>query len=400
MEEDKMSLRMTTKVAAKVATIIATLSAAALAILSPTAALADGVSSTSVQFSVGYTLSSAMSSDGKTIAWADSAGGVVLLDVATNTATTVSDAGAFFSKEAGGLVFSPDGQTLYVANFVSQAGNIVVISVPQAATTGVLDSPAFDGVWTIGISPDGNTLYAAGNGNTSGITVYDLLTDSAILVPSVQDPYTLAVSPDGLLVYNFDYDGNLDVMDTQSNVIIHSWSAPVGAYYNACFNSDMTKMYAPESDGTLYEVSLTDGSLLRSLDLGIADSNTYGCAVAPDDKTVFLTDYNVGTQDAGGDPVTAPGAIHAVDLATFERGASYSFEAVAHTVTMNFFNSCSAYVGGYRGNAQVFDDPSSCHPSLPNTGVDPIASAVFGGIAASSIGVGVAIVLVNRRRAH
>jgi LPXTG-motif cell wall-anchored protein len=162
----------------------------------------------------------------------------------------------------------------------------------------------------------------------------------------------------------------------------------------------MTKMYAPETDGTLYEVSLLDGSLLRSLDLGVADSNTYNCAVAPDDKTVFLTDYNEGTQDAGGDPVTAPGAIHAVDLATFELGTSYSFDAVAHTVTMNFFNSCSAYVGGYRGNAQVFDDPSSCNPSLPNTGVDTGADAAIGGLAASAIAFGAVIVLVYRRRAY
>ena len=379
--------------------VVAALVATVLAVVAPTAAFADGPTSTSVGFSLTYTLTSAMSPDGSTIAWTDATGGVVLLDVETNTATTVTDAGAYFSNEANGLVFSPDGQTLYVANFVSQAGNVVVISVPQAATTGVLTSPAFDGVWTMAISPDGNTLYAAGNGNTSGIAVYDLLTDTAVLVPSVQDPYALFVSPDGSKVYNFDYDGNLDVLDTQSKTIVHSWHAPAGNYYNACMNADMTEMFAPEYGGNdLYVISLSDGSVLRSTNSLGAENGVASCAVAPDGKTVYLTDFGVGAQNAGGDPVTSPGAIYAVDPTSLARTATYSFDAVAKTITMNFFNGCAAYVGGYHGNAQVFEDPSSCHPTLPNTGINSTTKTALVALALLALAAGTVAVGTGRRR--
>ena len=97
----------------------------------------------------------AISPDGKT-AYVGTTGTVIPISTATNTPGQPIHIGTGVPAEE--MVFTPDGQTLYVANSEGAAGRVVPIST----ATNTPGKPIFVGTAVlITITPDGKTVYAA-----------------------------------------------------------------------------------------------------------------------------------------------------------------------------------------------------------------------------------------------
>jgi len=377
--------------------LAAGLALAAASLLTALPASAATVGSATATFLTDDVENSVVSNDGATIAYSGySNADVWLLDTATNTPTVVTDPEADISEPGLGS-FSPDGSTLYVPDYDN--GDVVVIDVATATVTGVLTSADFDGPWLSKISPDGNTLYVV-DYTANSIVTYDLTADTSSSVISVGSPYYMAMTPDGSTIYNMDYYGAIDVFDTESGLITETFSGPTGIFFGGCTNADVSVLYMPNNSDELYAVSLADGSILASNTTDLpANSENYSCAVSPDDSKVYVTNDDIGkTGNVNFTLVRTPGIITEFAADTLTLGETYEFSGVAYTQMMNFYNTCTAYVAGYYGNAQTFTVSEACNSAsgaaLANTGVN----AIDAGALAAVLTFGGAIIVAIRRR--
>jgi DNA-binding beta-propeller fold protein YncE len=344
-----------------------------------------------ITFAAGHIHYSASSADGATVALSDYDGSAVfLIDTATSTLTQVSDPAGELNEPCQ-IVFSPDGSTLYVANFKGE--NIAVISVADAAVTSTLDSPDLEAPSSLAISPDGSHLYV-GDYTAATIVDVDIATGQTVSTPASVEPYSMFVSPDGAFVYSIDLLGSVLKYDTASHAVTETWSNVTGEFFNTCVNSDVSVLFMPEHGGDLYAISLADGSILaEATDLEIG-TDIEGCAVSPDDAVVVLADRSTGEADRDTAAVTAPGSIYAVDANTLELVAPVTTPAVANTMAVAFFSDCLAYVAGDEGNAQTFDYCAFAAPKPDVTGRNVL---VIGGVMLALV-AGVVILSFSRRK--
>jgi YVTN family beta-propeller protein len=95
-----------------------------------------------------------------------------------------------------GIVASPDGARVYVANFGSNSVSIVDTMAFEVVGTVFVDS----GPFALALSPDGATLYVSTNQNT--VSVVDTATRTKIgSIPVGNHPQGLSVTPDGAWLY-------------------------------------------------------------------------------------------------------------------------------------------------------------------------------------------------------
>jgi len=317
---------------------------------------------------------SAVSPDGSVIAYSGySDSTVTLLNTATHTTTLVTDGGSDLNSQ-GGVVFSPNGATLYVANY----SDIVVIDVATHSVTGTLTSSDFNGPWTIAISHDGTKLYV-GNYDNKKIVTYNLGTDATTVTSSVAESYALFVSPDDSTVYNMGYNGDVDVFNTGSLLVTSSFTNVTGSFYSACVNSNASVLYMPDYGASkLYAVSLATGDILATNDTDLPAGNNQSCAVSPDDTKVFVTNTSIGGTSGDYTTITDPGTVTELNAATLALAGSHDLSGVAYSEMINFYDACNAYVAGYYGNAQSFKFDDACvvggaaiaEPTLASTGLN------------------------------
>jgi LPXTG-motif cell wall-anchored protein len=127
----------------------------------------------------------------------------------------------------------------------------------------------------------------------------------------------------------------------------------------------------------------------------------YACAVAPDDSSVFVTDYDFGDQQGPGDPVIQGGLVTEYKASTLAQVAQHDFSGVAYTQMINFYDTCDAYVAGYYGNAQKLTlDTGSCSSSLPDTGASASVIGTSIALSAGLLVAGALALIMVRRRQH
>ena len=350
---------------------------------------------------------SAVADDGATIAYSShDTDEIILLDTVTGTSQVVSDPDTDINGPVG-VVFSPDGATIYVANFNSgSAGSVIEIDVALAAVVDTITPSAplfFGGPWTIAISPDGNYLYV-GDAVLDDFMTYDIVNDAWNTESTVGDQFATFVSLDGNTAYVFDFYGQIDVFDVtdpMNPVLSDSWTNLRGNFYGACVDSAVTKLYTPDSaSNSLFAVSLTDGAIVKTNMATNPNTETqYTCVVAPDDSSVFVTDYGFGDQAAPGAPVIKGGFVTEYNASTLAQVAQYDFSGVAYTQPINFYDTCDAYVAGYYGNAQQLTLDSGDCATLPDTGASQTLVITLASIGGGLVALGViATVLVRRRQ--
>lgn len=149
---------------------------------------------------------------------------LAVIDSETLQVGTPADLGSGFRMRD--LKFSPDAQTLYIANGV---GNDEILFVdPQNLTidqqVGVGEDP-----WAVDVMPDGSKLFVA-NQDSRDVSVVDLTTLSVQtigLTPSA-DPRDVDIAADGLAVFvptgSIAGEDGIFVIDPQTNTLIDTYT--------------------------------------------------------------------------------------------------------------------------------------------------------------------------------
>jgi YVTN family beta-propeller protein len=212
-----------------------------------------------------------------------------------SASTSVIDTGtdsiiATFPVGGSTAVASPDGSTVYVAG----QGNIAVVSTAtNAVTTNVALNALFSGRGDpinpvdIAITPDGNRLYVAGRAGTAWVSVVDTRTNSVVTNIAFSNDVLsgLAVTPDGKTVYVMDESAStVSTIDTASNAITSTFSVGHSPH---CI--------AISPDGRRAYIGLYASNYVVVLDIAtkavIADipvnGPSNGIAITPDGNTIY-----------------------------------------------------------------------------------------------------------------
>jgi DNA-binding SARP family transcriptional activator/WD40 repeat protein len=158
-------------------------------------------------------LGTAISPDGRTLAFEPGAGGLRMLDLASGRVRTVA------GRDIGDLgvgAFSPDGRTL--STWVENKG-VILWDVERGVETETFEG---HGGGAYVFSPDGRTLYTAGGDSAS---ILDVEGDHRLIRPFRTNTKTygdrselpaFAISPDGGTLAVARRDGRVDLIDAQT----------------------------------------------------------------------------------------------------------------------------------------------------------------------------------------
>ena len=194
-----------------------------------------------------------------------------------------------------GVVYSPDGRRVFVAN--KRSGSVSMIN---ADVNQILKSTSVDNTMTVPIqglvvSPDGRKVYVAGS--DQGIKVLDAVTNGVINTIAANagggvspNPQGIALSPDGRLLFVSDnHDGGaVTVLDTSTKNTVAAVSGGTGVVpLGIAVNPDGREAYMAFSGSNEIKVfDIPSSTVITTIGVG---SGPVGIAVSPDGKTVWVT---------------------------------------------------------------------------------------------------------------
>ncbi|MFC6340147.1 beta-propeller fold lactonase family protein [Pseudomonas sp. CCM 7891] len=167
-----------------------------------------------------------------------------------------------FSQPRQGIRISPDGNTVYVTNFLGD--KITLVDRKTNKIKGEING--FNKLRAISISADGNTLYAANSGSNT-IAIVDTQKRSIINTVTVgKNPYGAALTPDGLYVYSGNLgDNSLSVIDTQTMKVTSTVSGLKEPRQAIIFTKDQKKAYVLNKDLSISTVDLKSNKVVATL---------------------------------------------------------------------------------------------------------------------------------------
>jgi YVTN family beta-propeller protein len=183
-------------------------------------------------------------------------------------------------QNADTVAVSPDGAFVYVA---SENGQVSVIS---AATNSVVSTiPISGSPWTVAVSPNGALVYAT---TTGTIAVIDAATNSVVNNINVGSAaYAVAFSPDGTRAYVSN--GVVSVIDTATSAVLTT-TISVGSYpTELAVTPDGTHLYVSNyGSGTVSVVDTATNAVVDTITVG---ANPYGIVFSPDGSHAYVATY-------------------------------------------------------------------------------------------------------------
>jgi YVTN family beta-propeller protein len=191
------------------------------------------------------------------------------------------------------LVVSPDGNFVYVANYLDNTVSVINAQTNKVQTT----LPAGGTPDALAISADGSKLYVA-NANVATVTVIDLANGNSTqtITGLAPLPVAFALTPDGKQLWVSDGQkvGNIDVIDTASNQVLAPIAMPevIGSF---AFTPDGLKAYVIGHVGTatILVVDTTSHQVTSTIQNGEGRDSL---VMSPTGKTVYV----VGRKKPGG----------------------------------------------------------------------------------------------------
>jgi YVTN family beta-propeller protein len=210
----------------------------------------------------------------------------------TNTKSRTVDGFIPTGLTPTGIAFSPDGNTVFVAN---QFGNVSRIDVATREVTGFVDIASSQ---ALRLSPDGSQLFVGTTGTT--VAVVDIATLSIVRTVEVgAAPNGFAVHPNGRLLYVSSFDaGTVSEIDMLTGEVLRTLTPagqPIGRPQEMALNRKGTRLYVAtedadpakeKEDGWLDEYDLATGNLTNRITL---QAGAFGVGVTPDDSQAYLT---------------------------------------------------------------------------------------------------------------
>jgi WD40 repeat protein len=133
------------------------------------------------------------------------------------------------------LAFNADGTSLAVGH--GSAASVWSTSDWSLRYTVPVDD-GVGAVYSVGFSPDGRTLAAAGG--TTNLRLFDVGSGAAIGSIPVDTTYTVSLSwsPDGSTIVTGGWDGSVKLVDVAARTVIGSLPGPVDLYNTVAFTPD------------------------------------------------------------------------------------------------------------------------------------------------------------------
>jgi YVTN family beta-propeller protein len=221
-------------------------------------------------------------------------GTVTPIAAATNTAGPPITAGSYPEN----IAITPDAKTLYVTNgtyYVNGSYSYGTTVTPIAAATNTAGPPITVGIepYGLAITPDGKTVYIANYG--SG-TVTPIATATNTAGPPITvgfGPLDIAITPDGKTAYvaNAD-DGTVTPIATATN--IPGPSITVGSFpENIAITPDGKTAYvANDESGTVTPIATATNTADPPITVGL---DPLDIAITPDGKTAYVANDGSGT---------------------------------------------------------------------------------------------------------
>jgi YVTN family beta-propeller protein len=207
-----------------------------------------------------------------------------------------------------GVTFSPDGQTAYVTNQLSQS--LGVISVATSAQVDTVTLPASPFVPFV--SPDGSKVFVTSN--TSNVWLVNAatgaVTDSIVLTHA---PNGFALHPDLERVYISTFvGGTVSEVSIATGQVLRTFT-PGGTPQAVIVSPDGNELYVANEAGFVEFYDLATGNSVGKATL---TGGAFGMALSPDLATLFVTEPGNGlvelvntatrekikTTDVGGTP--------------------------------------------------------------------------------------------------
>jgi YVTN family beta-propeller protein len=165
---------------------------------------------------------------------------VNVVNLSTNT---ITGAPIVVGQAPAELDIAPNGDFVYVVNYVNGTPNNGTMSVIQTSNNTVVATiPGFSGPFDIDITPDGNFAYVTNFGSNNffpfgtTVSVVDLTSNTIIATITLGiQPAGVAIAPDGAYAYVTNYNtlysttfftslvpgqGTVNIIDTASNTVI------------------------------------------------------------------------------------------------------------------------------------------------------------------------------------
>jgi len=224
---------------------------------------------------------------------------VTIVDEATGQVTDSAPVKAEFY----GLVFSPDGKTLYVAEAANGIGAFsfskgkLAACPPAACRIAGWKSPAKH-AWVSGLalSADGGTLYVS-DGGSNALYALDTASGAQRWAATVgSQPYAIALNADGSRAYVSNWAAaNVSIVDTSGGSVIATVAAC--AHPNAeLMRPDGRALYvACANDNTVADIDPETNRLRFTIEVGLyphapEGATPNGLALSPDGGTLFVAD--------------------------------------------------------------------------------------------------------------
>jgi len=226
------------------------------------------------------------------IGCSDGSSTVTVINTITNTIMSTIHVSS--SGESTGITVSPDGNTLYVANYVD--GTVSAVNIATGAVTVIHVGP---NPYAIAITPDGSKVYV---GYTYGnyISVINTATNTVAANITVgTSPTDVVVSPDGSKVYvPVSSTNSIAVIDPATNNVIKTIS--IGATpVVMVLSPDGSTAYVATISTSSYPypssvlvVNMATDKVIATMPVGAASN---GISITPDGSFVYVV--NTETND-------------------------------------------------------------------------------------------------------